>query len=389
MPSLSIALLAGAGVGHVVFWVSVINRVHALGIPRWAIGLLSAACWGAMVVIPFVLLLLFPLALLGEVAPHQWPLWTYAAWCWAVGLVGLGQRVHRAIHRPHRAWVLLANHTRSIDLVDVLGHRPVRGGGRHLLSRLPLNQALHLRIHEKTIRVPRWPASLDGLRIAHLSDLHMFGGIRPSFFRQIVEHTLELEPDLIALTGDLFDKDECIDWVDETLARLAAPCGVYFVLGNHDLRVDAARARRKLQEARLVDLGGRWLEIEVRGEPLVLAGNELPWFGPAADMEHCPRNDEGPHVPRIVLAHTPDQIDWARRYDFDLMLAGHTHGGQVRVPLLGPIFSPSRTGTRYNAGTFYVEPTVLHVSRGISGVTPLRVNCPPELALLELRSGSR
>jgi len=88
----------------------------------------------------------------------------------------------------------------------------------------------------------------------------------------------------------------------------------------------------------------------------------------------------------LLLSHAPDQLTWARRFDFDLMLAGHTHGGQIRLPLLGPIVSPSRLGTQYASGTFEREPTVLHVSRGTSSFMPLRWNCPPELAVLELRS---
>jgi predicted MPP superfamily phosphohydrolase len=88
---------------------------------------------------------------------------------------------------------------------------------------------------------------------------------------------------------------------------------------------------------------------------------------------------------RILLAHSPDQLSWARRNDIDLMLAGHTHGGQIRFPLIGPILAPSRYGVRYAAGTFYLPPVVMHVSRGISGLQPLRFNCPPELTKLVLR----
>jgi hypothetical protein len=88
---------------------------------------------------------------------------------------------------------------------------------------------------------------------------------------------------------------------------------------------------------------------------------------------------------RIAVAHSPDQFGWARYYDFDLMLAGHTHGGQIRFPLIGPVFSPSHHGVRYAAGTFYQPPTLMHVSRGLSGTRPLRFNCPPELARLNLR----
>ena len=116
-----------------------------------------------------------------------------------------------------------------------------------------------------------------------------------------------------------------------------------------------------------------------------MAGNELPWFPPAADLSQAP--PPAPDGPlRIVLAHSPDQIAWAQSADVDLMLAGHTHGGQIRLPLLGPIFVPSRWGVHYASGLFHAAPTTMHVSRGVSAEFPVRVGCPPELAHLVLRS---
>jgi predicted MPP superfamily phosphohydrolase len=85
------------------------------------------------------------------------------------------------------------------------------------------------------------------------------------------------------------------------------------------------------------------------------------------------------------LSHSPDQIHWAREHRFDLMLAGHTHGGQIRIPGLGTVIAPSKYGAKYASGAFYVPPTVLHVSRGVAGLTPVRWNCPPEIAKLVLR----
>jgi uncharacterized protein len=125
--------------------------------------------------------------------------------------------------------------------------------------------------------------------------------------------------------------------------------------------------------------------LEINDRAIVLAGNELPWIPPAPDMAGCPTDIGGARPLRLLLAHTPDQLPWARRHDFDLMLAGHTHGGQVCLPWIGPVFCPSRYGLEYAAGVFYEPPTVMHVSRGISGETPSRWNCPPEVALLKLR----
>ena len=118
---------------------------------------------------------------------------------------------------------------------------------------------------------------------------------------------------------------------------------------------------------------------------VILAGNELPWFVPAADLRDCPPRAAPSGPPRIGLAHTPDQLDWACANEFDLLLAGHTHGGQICLPLVGPLFVPSIVGVRYAAGVFGRGPTVLHVTRGVSGELPVRWNCPPEIVRLVVR----
>jgi hypothetical protein len=87
---------------------------------------------------------------------------------------------------------------------------------------------------------------------------------------------------------------------------------------------------------------------------------------------------------RVLLSHTPDHFAWARRQGVDVMLAGHNHGGQIVLPVIGPVFGPSRHGVRYAGGAFWEDPTLLYVSRGLSGRRPLRFNCPPELTRLIL-----
>jgi hypothetical protein len=184
----------------------------------------------------------------------------------------------------------------------------------------------------------------------------------------------------------LIDEIDYLAWMPSTLAKLSAPLGVYFLLGNHDLFTGhAPRIRQELIQAGLIDVGGRWSRLEIHGAEVIVAGNELPWFGPAADMEACPLRRDGNQL-RILLSHSPDQFNWARRRDFDLMLAGHTHGGQIRPPVLGPIVCPSWYGVKYASGTFYARPTVMHVSRGISSEKPLRFNCRPELGRIVLQT---
>jgi predicted MPP superfamily phosphohydrolase len=91
----------------------------------------------------------------------------------------------------------------------------------------------------------------------------------------------------------------------------------------------------------------------------------------------------------LVLTHTPDNIDWCRQHDIDLALAGHNHGGQIRIPGIGPLFVPSRFGRRYDAGTFHEPPTLMHVGRGLAGQEPLRYFCRPEVTRIVLRTKPR
>ena len=105
----------------------------------------------------------------------------------------------------------------------------------------------------------------------------------------------------MALTGDLVERDPCIDWIPDTLGRLHAPGGVYYVLGNHDRRVNQQRLQRPLAAAGAVHVGGRWQQVTVRGVPLVIAGNELPWYRPAAELGGCPPHDAAGLPLRIPL----------------------------------------------------------------------------------------
>jgi uncharacterized protein len=196
----------------------------------------------------------------------------------------------------------------------------------------------------------------------------------------------ELQPDLIAVTGDICDKLECIAWVEEIFGPLAAPLGKFFVLGNHDLRThDLPRLRRAMAAAGFVDVASTPFRLELRGQPVLMAGNERPWIASPDPISRPAQPTKQGEPFKILLAHTPDQLGWARRRGFDLMLAGHTHGGQLCLPWIGPVVCPSRYGVRYAGGVFYESPTLLHVSRGISSLFPLRLSCPCEMTKLVLQ----
>lgn len=311
--------------------------------------------------------------------------WIPRAYLFGFSAVALGPVlvwvVARLCSRPPA--MLCSNHTVVHDLRHEQSPTPVGGLPSRLALALPGNQCLQVSVHEKTLRLPRLDPALSGLSIAHLSDLHMSGRISRAWFERAMEFVNDMDADLVALTGDLVETAACFDWIPHTLGRLRARHGVYFVLGNHDLRVDPDRLRAQIVAAGLIDMGGKTARLKIRGQSILLAGNERPWFQPLPAGEALAVDQERSEL-RVLLAHTPDQIGWARRHQFDLMLAGHTHGGQVRLPGLGPLVSPSLHGGKYAGGVFDKPPTVLHVSRGLSGLHLLRWNCPPELTRLVL-----
>jgi len=388
-------LLVVALPGHLALWILANNYVHALPIGFRALKIYSALLHSVMALLPVVALGM-AVGQPGAVAP-------YSAWdqlaagaqlyflvCWAMALGPLPWWTWLRFRQQPPA-ELIETHSESVDLERVLGERPIgRHGVRAWFLSLPGNEVFKLEETEKTVCLPRLAADLDGFSIAHISDLHFEGTIGPAFFREVVDRVNRLEADVIAVTGDVFDRPECLDWIPETLAKLRAPLGVHFILGNHDLRLgQPSRARHALEDIGWNNLGGRWQTTRWRDREVLLAGNELPWIGPAADLSNVPDHGTGAPPLRVLLAHTPDQYPWARRHDFDLMLAGHCHGGQIRFPVIGPIVSPSRRGAFYACGTFYESPTLMHVSRGVSSMQTLRYNCPPEITRLVLRSGVR
>jgi predicted MPP superfamily phosphohydrolase len=378
-------LLLLAMVGHVALWATFYNQVHGRAIPHWLVKLTTIPVYVVVAVVP-VLLAWWYIAVGGPLLDPRRTTSLPVLYIGLCNLLGAWAIVYWVVHlRRPPVGKQLSNHTTHYDLAAQLGDTYDGPWLGRTLARVPGNQLLELSVHEKELEIPRLPPELDGLTIAHLTDFHFTGKVGKAWFQEVVRRTNELDADLVALTGDLVDKEKTFPWLGDTLGRLRARHGVYFILGNHDLNVDHRRLREMLRGFGLIDIGSRWQTLRVREGEFVLAGNELPWFAPAADMDAAPPRQANGSPIRIVLAHSPDQLPWARRNDIDLMLAGHTHGGQFRFPIVGPVVTSSLIGSRFAAGTYYCEPTVLHVSRGLSGTVLLRLNCPPELTRLVLR----
>ncbi len=367
-------LLLLALLGHAFLWVTLVNRLHGTCIEGRPRDVATLVAFAALVFLP----LLFAWLLLhrGGMPGLPWLAKGYLGLCWLGAAVALGGWSWRYL--LHRRPAGLRYQRTSVPEPSAQ-----TADEHHLLVRLPGNEILQLNVVHRGVALPRLPSTLDRLSIVHLSDFHFTGRIGKSYFLEAVRLTNELQPDLICITGDLIDDPAYIDWVPETFGQLVSRHGVYFVLGNHDLHVGPRRLRQVLTELGLVDLGGRWHELVLRGQRILLAGNERPWFRDD-QLDPAPRVEGKPF--RIALAHSPDQLSWARSQEIDLLLAGHTHGGQIRFPLIGPIFSPCRQGVKYAWGLYETPPTILHVTCGLSGEFPVRMNCPPELVHLVLRA---
>lgn len=252
-----------------------------------------------------------------------------------------------------------------------------------LLGKLPFNQSLDLVIEKREFRFASLPDCLQGFKVALISDLHFTGKIAVDYYGYVVERCNEMQPDLICICGDIVDEEKCLDWIEQSIAKLEAKYGVFYVLGNHDRRVeDTDQLRETLARNGIHFAGNQWQCLQIDNCKLMLAGNELPWFSGSESLPAA--SNQNPDEFYLLMSHSPDQISFASERNVDLMLAGHTHGGQIRLPWIGPIVAPSRHGVKYASGSFRVGNTVLHVSRGISGDDIIRINCPPEMTLIEL-----
>jgi predicted MPP superfamily phosphohydrolase len=374
---MAVALLLLALLGHAAIWVALANRIDGLVIRRALCKVLTRLAMFCAAAIPVA----FAAGVAGPAPRLHWAGTAYVAACWLMGALTIVAWLSRRLFQPGR----VTPRSQRSTYCDLRSTVAAVGAGQ-LLTRFPGNGAFELEVNELELTLPRLPSTLDGLRIAQLSDLHFSASVGKAYFQAVVQRCNQLSPDLVVLTGDLTEGDEQVAWIPDTLGRLTSRYGVYFVLGNHDILINTGRLCRVLSDAGLRHLDGRCVQLDVRGRRVILAGRELPWFRPTTDAQALPprRASDGLFV--IALTHTPDQLPWARAQGVDLLLAGHTHGGQICPPLIGPIIVPSRWGVKYAAGAFHTPPTLMYVSRGISGKYPIRVNCPPELTCLVLRS---
>jgi predicted MPP superfamily phosphohydrolase len=246
---------------------------------------------------------------------------------------------------------------------------------------------LVLRLEESIeIRIPGLPKPFDGLRIAQLSDIHSGSVVAPVYIDRCLKMTADLKPDLILLTGDyVTGQASYIAPVVASIHRHLTGFERIAVLGNHDYWADAAAVRRALTKTGTRVLGNESHKLVCGNHFIWIAGVHDYWSGlydPDEALRGLPKQDV-----KIVLSHNPDTVDDFKHAGVDLLLTGHTHGGQVNLPFIGPPIVPSRYGAKYASGLFHFKRMSMYVNRGIGVIRPpVRFRARPEITHITLRA---
>jgi predicted MPP superfamily phosphohydrolase len=251
---------------------------------------------------------------------------------------------------------------------------------------------LELNCHE--VSISDLPSAFAGLRIVQLSDFHCGQRVTPAYLTEAIDLAQAQKPDVTVLTGDFIHKGyRHIPHIAEVVGRLSAPHGVYAVLGNHDYSVRNGLGIRRYQHLHravadaLTAHGIRVLHNETvplirEGHKLHLTGVEDLWSR-VCDLDRAFAG-ACPSVPRVVLAHNPRTIERLAGHRCDLMLSGHTHGGQVNLPVVGRLALGHKV-RRFAAGMYHYRNSALYVHKGVGFGFPCRFNVRPEVAVFTLQ----
>jgi uncharacterized protein len=247
---------------------------------------------------------------------------------------------------------------------------------------------LDFRVREVDVAIPGLPDDLDGLRILHLSDIHLSAFLSESDLARVVDASNGLRPHLAAVTGDMISqKGDPIDACIRQLARLKTDAGVLACLGNHEHYAEVedytatAGARAGISLLR-----GESRPLRFGKANLHVAGVDYQPMFQKANYLHGAGRLVAPGETNLLLSHNPDVFPVAARQGYNLVLAGHTHGGQVSVEILDQAINPARFLTPYVYGLYRLGPAAAYVTRGIGTIgIPARIGAPPEISLLRLR----
>jgi hypothetical protein len=244
-------------------------------------------------------------------------------------------------------------------------------------------------IHQETIQIDNWPKEFSGLRIAVISDIHTGGPfIDDQKLKDIVDRTNALNPDLVVLLGDYMSPNSWHSHRVEpevtaaALKNLRAPLGVYSILGNHDWWYSGEKVRRALEQNGIHVLEDEVAEVKWRDKSFWLVGLADLWTRPQHIGETIAKIPSDSTI--IALTHNPDIFPRIPR-NVPLLLAAHTHGGQVNLPLIGTPVVPSDFGQKYTAGHVFENGHHLFVTTGIgTSIFPIRFRVTPEIVILTI-----
>ena len=256
-----------------------------------------------------------------------------------------------------------------------------------------------IQISHPEIRLPNLPEAFDGFHIVQLSDIHLNEFTEPFFLRESVDRINRLRPDAVFLTGDFVTSEllprkwsipsawKCASILEGLQCRQR-----YAVLGNHDVLIGAQPVTEALTASNITVLRNACVALQRDSARLWLSGLDDPVEGhPDPDRAVPAFIRQRPNEPVLLMCHAPDFADRLLNHPagsaVQLMLSGHTHGGQVRLPFVGPMNLPE-WGRKYVEGIFRLRGLQLYVNRGIGTVgLPFRLNCPPEITSITLRRG--
>ena len=336
-----------------------------------------------LVAIPVILLLLAPLYWFfihgfrsGRMTPLAIGGAIWLALTVATGIYWLIDRSWYNFHPPKVDGVITHPPERIRMRKPHVESRPLRALGAH-------NDVYDLEITSHDVVISDLPESFVGYRIAFMTDTHVTGFMRRDFYRRCVDEIREREVDLVLLGGDFVTWQKDIELMAEVLLDgLTAKDGVWAVLGNHDYWADADSVVAAMTARGVRFLVNRSTRLRRGHDVIDLVGIDELYRG-TPDLEATFRSVPG-NRPCIGVSHHPDITGLIEDQRIDLLVAGHTHGGQIRLPFLGAIVVPSKHEALYASGFHRDQNVLLYVSRGLGAVPPIRILCPPELALFRL-----
>jgi len=250
------------------------------------------------------------------------------------------------------------------------------------------NDVYDIEVTRHKIFVDGLPEEFDGYRILFLTDTHVASFMRGGFYEAIAEQVRRFAPDLVLLGGDFVSFTKHIKLMGEVLApSCVGGDGTYAVLGNHDYWAGAAEVQATLEATGVTFITNRNVALRRGNAQVALVGVDEVYRG-TPDVDAAFANVDPASV-AIGISHHPDVMDLLDGRRLDLLVCGHTHGGQIRFPFFGAVIVPSKHEMLYAAGFLRVRNVLMYVSRGIGAIPPLRILCRPEVACFTLRRGGR